>query len=100
MNQDVNKNNALDINPSSNCEDIELISADVLDAGTLRMVFRIKGHLFKRLSNRYYPVVWNDEEGTFNDCLAMKPEQEKELEGIFKAWAITNGIQERSCLKK
>jgi hypothetical protein len=70
--------------------DIQLISIDKLAFGTIVIIIKIKGCTFKRLSHPSYPVVWNDQDGTFNDCLAMTPEQEKDLEGIFIAWMKTN----------
>jgi hypothetical protein len=71
-------------------DDIQLISIDKLDYGTIRVIIKIKGCTFKRLFHPSYPVVWNDQDCTFNDCLAMTPEQEKDLEGIFIAWMKTN----------
>lgn len=77
--------------------EIKIISAEKLSmtgAGTIRIMVEIKGNLFKRLYTPNYPVVWHDEYCTFNDCLAMTPEQESDLEGIFKAYMLTKGLTE------
>jgi hypothetical protein len=81
-------------------DEVKVISTERLEKGTIRIMVEVKGHLFKRLSFSNYPVVWYDEYGTFNDCQAMKPEQEKELESIFKAWMIENKTDESKLLIK
>lgn len=100
MNDDTNSQDKVttDINGDGQLSEVEIISADVLDGGTLRMIISINGHHFKRLANARYPVVWNDEHHTFNDCLDMTRDQESDLEGIFQAWAFTMGITGRTCL--
>lgn len=78
--------------------EVKVVSAEKLEHGTIRMMVEIKGHLFKRLFQRGYPVVWNDEYRAFSECLAMQPEQEKELEAIFKAWMIEHKTDETKLL--
>lgn len=79
--------------------EVNVISAEKLERGTIRVMVEVKGYLFKRLFHPMYPVVWYDEYGTFNDCQAMQPGQEKELEAIFKAWMIENKVDESKLLK-
>lgn len=68
---------------------IEIVSVEKLEKGIVRTMIRIQGKLFKRLHDKFSKEVsWTDEELTFNDCLAMTKEQEKDLEGIFKAYII------------
>lgn len=68
---------------------IEIVSVEQLEKGIVRTMIKIKGILFKRLHDKFSKEVsWTDEELTFNDCLAMTKQQEKDLEGIFKAYLI------------
>jgi hypothetical protein len=81
-------------------DEVKFISAERLEKGTIRIIVEVKGNVFRRLFMPGYPVVWHDEHGTFNGCLAMTTEQEKELEAIFKAWMIENKTDESKLLIK
>lgn len=78
--------------------EVNVISAERLDLGTIRIMVAVNGHLFKRLFMPGYPVVWHDECAAFNSGLAMEPHQEEQLESIFKAWMMENKTDESKLL--